>query len=111
MAIKIIHNGNEYFVGDTVKVNYKIKEKDKERLQAFDGIILAIKGAGENKNFVVAKDEISKLKSVAHHLRILQLYNQFESLEKILHDEDTEASNDALLHLTQTIQAFKDIVQ
>ncbi len=56
MAIKIIHDGNEFFVGDTVKVNYKIKEKDKERLQAFDGVILAIKGLGENKNFVVAKE-------------------------------------------------------
>lgn len=56
MALKIIHDGNEFFVGDTVKVNYKIKEKDKERLQAFDGIIIAIQGIGENKNFVVKKE-------------------------------------------------------
>lgn len=55
MAIKFTHNDSEFSVGDTVKVNYKIREKDKERVQAFDGIILAIKGIGENKNFVVQK--------------------------------------------------------
>lgn len=82
-----------------------------EYIEEIDTKMPIIKTAINQKDFVVAKDEISKLKSVAHHLLVLQLYNQFESLEKILHDEDTEASNDALLHLTQTIQAFKDIVQ
>ena len=56
MSIKFNHNNQEFFVGDTVSVNYKIKEKDKERIQAFDGIILAIKGEGENKNFLVKKE-------------------------------------------------------
>ena len=55
MSLKIIHKDQEFFVGDSVRVNYKIKEKDKERLQAFDGIILAITGRGNNKNFVVQK--------------------------------------------------------
>ncbi len=55
MAIKITKNDQEFFVGDSVRVSYKIKEKDKERLQAFDGVILAIKGRAENKNFVVQK--------------------------------------------------------
>lgn len=55
MAIKFTYQNNVFSVGDTVKVDYKIKEKDKERTQAFDGIILAIKGIGENKNFVVQK--------------------------------------------------------
>ena len=55
MALKITHNNQDFFVGDSVRVNYKIKEKDKERLQAFDGLILAIKGLGSNKNFVVQK--------------------------------------------------------
>jgi large subunit ribosomal protein L19 len=55
MALKITKNNQEFFVGDSVRVSYKIKEKDKERLQAFDGIILAIKGSDENKNFVVQK--------------------------------------------------------
>ena len=56
MAIKFLHQDTEFRIGDTVKVNYKIKEKDKERLQAFDGLILAIQGTGENKNFIVQKN-------------------------------------------------------
>lgn len=55
MSTKFIHQDREYSVGDTVKINYKIKEKDKERIQAFDGIILAIKGEGENKTILVKK--------------------------------------------------------
>lgn len=55
MSLKIIHQEQEYFVGDSVRVNYKIKEKDKERIQAFDGVILAIQGTGEGKNFIVQK--------------------------------------------------------
>lgn len=56
MAIKFMHQDTEFHIGDTVKVNYKIKEKDKERLQAFDGIILSITGLGDNKNFLVSKN-------------------------------------------------------
>ncbi|MFA5828142.1 MAG: 50S ribosomal protein L19 [Candidatus Shapirobacteria bacterium] len=55
MSLKITHKDSTFLVGDTVKVNYKIKEKDKERIQAFDGIIIAIKGIGDNKNFLVRK--------------------------------------------------------
>ena len=56
MALKFTHQDLEFSVGDTVKVNYKIKEKDKERIQAFDGIILAIRGASDSKSFLVAKN-------------------------------------------------------
>ena len=56
MAIKFTHQDTEFHIGDTIKVNYKIKEKDKEREQAFDGIILSISGVGENKKFLVAKN-------------------------------------------------------
>ena len=56
MAIKFVHQDTEFHIGDTVKVNYKIKEKDKEREQAFDGIILSISGVGENKKFLVSKN-------------------------------------------------------
>ena len=55
MAIKFTHKDTEFQVGDTVKVNYLIKEKDKQRVQAFDGIILSVSGRGENKNFLVSK--------------------------------------------------------
>lgn len=42
--------------GDTVKVWQKIQEKDKIRLQAFDGLVLAVKHGGEaGATFTVRK--------------------------------------------------------
>ena len=42
--------------GDTVKVYQKIKEKDKERLQAFEGVVLARKhGKGISATITVRK--------------------------------------------------------
>ena len=62
MALKITYKDQQFFVGDTVRVNYKIREKDEERLQAFDGIILSIQGIGENKNFIVQKNASDAVK-------------------------------------------------
>jgi large subunit ribosomal protein L19 len=45
----------EFRVGDTVRVNYKIKEGNKERIQAFEGLVMSIQGAGISKNFIVRK--------------------------------------------------------
>ena len=45
----------EFKVGDTIKFDYKIKEKDKERTQAYQGIVIAIKGQGEGKMFTVRR--------------------------------------------------------
>lgn len=42
-------------VGDTVKVHYKIIEGDKERIQVFEGIVIAIDNHGLGKNFTVRK--------------------------------------------------------
>ena len=55
MSIKFTYQDHDFFVGDSVKVGYKIKEKDKERVQAYDGVILSIQGLGENKTFTVQK--------------------------------------------------------
>ena len=41
--------------GDTLKVFYKIKEEDKERIQPFEGVLLAEKGAGISKTITVRK--------------------------------------------------------
>ena len=41
--------------GDTVRVDYKIKEGAKERIQPFEGIVIARKGAGVGKTFTVRK--------------------------------------------------------
>ncbi len=41
--------------GDTIKVMVRVREGDKERLQAFEGIVLAKKGGGINETFTVRK--------------------------------------------------------
>ena len=41
--------------GDTVKVHQKIKEGEKERIQIFEGIVIAIKNRGVNRSFTVRK--------------------------------------------------------
>jgi large subunit ribosomal protein L19 len=41
--------------GDTIRVFEKVKEGDKFRLQAFEGVVLGIKGRDENKTFTVRK--------------------------------------------------------
>lgn len=41
--------------GDIVKVHQRIKEGDKTRIQIFKGVVLQIKGRGENKMFTVMK--------------------------------------------------------
>ncbi len=47
---------NPNFVpGDVVRVHQKIKEDEKTRIQIFEGVVLGIKGRGENKSFTVRK--------------------------------------------------------
>ena len=41
--------------GDTVKVMVRVREGDKERLQAFEGIVIAKRGGGISENFTVRK--------------------------------------------------------
>ena len=45
----------DFVPGDTVRVFEKVKEGEKSRLQAFEGIVLGIKGRDENKTFMVRK--------------------------------------------------------
>lgn len=42
-------------VGNTVRVQVKIREGERERLQAFEGIVIAVKGAGVSKTFTVRR--------------------------------------------------------
>ncbi len=45
----------DFVPGDTVRVSEKIKEGEKHRLQVFEGVVLGIRGRGENKTFSVMK--------------------------------------------------------
>lgn len=42
-------------IGDTIKVWVKIIEGDRERLQAFEGTVISMRGKGINKSFIVRK--------------------------------------------------------
>ena len=41
--------------GDTVRVNVRIKEGDRERVQAYEGVCIARSGGGIHENFTVRK--------------------------------------------------------
>lgn len=45
----------EFRPGDTVRVHVKIKEGDKERLQAFEGTVIARKNSGMGETITVRK--------------------------------------------------------
>jgi len=44
-----------YSVGDTIDVHYKIIEGDKERVQVFQGVLIATKGRGVNATITVRR--------------------------------------------------------
>ena len=54
---KILSERNipEFGAGDTIKVDVKIIEGDKERIQAFEGLCIARSGGGLNESFTVRK--------------------------------------------------------
>ena len=41
--------------GDTIAVHYKIKEGERERIQIFEGVVIAKKGGGLRETFTVRK--------------------------------------------------------
>jgi len=60
--IKVVENEfavenqhTDFAAGDTITVSYKIKEGNKERIQDFRGVVLQIRGKGNNKTFTVRK--------------------------------------------------------
>lgn len=46
---------SEFRSGDTVRVNVKITEGDKSRIQVFEGVVIAIKRNGLSSTFTVRK--------------------------------------------------------
>ena len=45
----------KFDAGDTVKVMVRVREGDKERLQAYEGVVIARRGGGINETFTVRK--------------------------------------------------------
>ena len=45
----------DFAPGDTLKVLYRVREGDKERIQAFEGVCIGRKGGGNGATFTVRK--------------------------------------------------------
>ena len=45
----------DFRAGDTVRVNVRVREGEKERIQAFEGVVIARKHGGINETFTVRK--------------------------------------------------------
>ena len=60
-ALKLISNSSlkaeapELSIGSTVRVHVKIREGERERIQAFEGIVIAHKGSGVSETFTVRR--------------------------------------------------------
>ncbi len=48
-------NLTPFHVGDTVRVDYKVTEGKRERIQAFEGTVIKIQGVGARATFTVRK--------------------------------------------------------
>ena len=49
------HNETDIHIGDTLRVHSKVEEGAKVRIQVFEGVLIRLKGRGENKTFTVRK--------------------------------------------------------
>jgi large subunit ribosomal protein L19 len=54
-ALQENKNIPDFSAGDTVKVNVKVKEGTRERVQAYEGVCIARGGSGVNASFTVRK--------------------------------------------------------
>ncbi|MBL4818486.1 MAG: 50S ribosomal protein L19 [Deltaproteobacteria bacterium] len=50
----------DFRVGDTLRVSFKIKEGTKERIQAFEGVLIAQRGASNRRAITVRKVSFSE---------------------------------------------------
>ncbi len=46
----------DFVTGDTVRVMVVIRENNKERQQAFEGVVISVRGAGASRTFIVRKE-------------------------------------------------------
>ena len=53
--IKPVEREMTFEIGDTVRVHYKIIEGNKERIQVYEGVVIAIDNKGLSKTFTVRK--------------------------------------------------------
>lgn len=44
-----------FSIGDRIRVDAKVKEGNKERIQSFEGSVISLRGSGNSKTFTVRK--------------------------------------------------------
>jgi len=49
------HKNVEIGVGDKIKVFQRVREKDKARVQVFEGVMIAVRGSEGQKNIIVRR--------------------------------------------------------
>ena len=77
--LKVTAKLAEFGIGDTVRVNVKVVEGTRERIQAYEGICIAMKNAGLNSAFTVRK--ISYSEGIE---RVFPLYSpRIDSVERV----------------------------
>lgn len=62
----------DFSAGDTVVVQVKVKEGTNERLQAFEGVVIARKNRGLNSSFIVRK--------ISHGIGVERTFQTFSPL-------------------------------
>ncbi len=55
LHLELINRPLDFQVGDLVKVHYKIIEGNKERIQIYEGLVIAIQNRGASKTFTVRR--------------------------------------------------------
>lgn len=55
MALSFTYNQDKINVGDRIAVHQRVQEDDKSRTQIFDGLVIAVKGRGDNQTFTIRK--------------------------------------------------------
>lgn len=59
MANTLSYNDTTFSIGDTIAVDYKITEGEKQRIQQFTGILVKLRGSDENTRMMTVR-KISK---------------------------------------------------
>ena len=91
--------------GDTVRVKVKVVEGDNERVQAFDGVVIARKGSGISETFTVRKTSFG-----IGVERIFPLHSpRVESIEVLKHGKVRRAKLNFLKKLSGKAARWQEI--
>lgn len=81
MSNSFLFNETRFKIGDTIDIEYKIKEGDKERIQSFKGFILKVKGNSQSNRMITVR---KMSKSGIGIERIIPLFSPFIKSIKLI---------------------------